>query len=121
MLLIAMFLFGGLVGLVIHFVRKYAGAGELLSFVCFIILIILLILLPVLRYNSKIEIAKFNEARRTLNAARVNEDISPIELAAIQRKVMEQNLWLAEQKIWKTNIFVRVYVHPGVMELEPIR
>lgn len=106
---------------VLHFLIKYDDGWGFICIIGIVFLGIAIIAVPISRYCSQIEIAQFNETRRILEDARINKDISTLELATIQKKVIEENNWLIENKIWKKNVFVGIYTHPNVLELEPIK
>ena len=61
------------------------------------IVILMLIFHPI---ATKAEIAQFNSVKETLESARLNDQISEFELAAIQQKVIDQNKWLANAHFW---------------------
>jgi hypothetical protein len=58
---------------------------------------------------------------QTLGAARNNTDISPIELAAIQTKVLEANQIIADAKYWGASPFFNWFYPRSIMRLEPIK
>jgi len=67
------------------------------------------------------KIQRFNSTQLSLSSARENNDISVIELAAIQRDVVECNQWLAESQYWAANPLTSWFVPASVMGLKPIR
>jgi len=54
-------------------------------------------------------------------AARQNESISELELAALQQKIIEANKWLASTQYYRRLFWTNVFYPPVVLELEPIR
>ena len=67
------------------------------------------------------EIIAFNETARTLEAARLNPNISPLELAAIQQKVIEMNQWLAGSQYWAKHPLTNWFWPKEIFKLKPIR
>lgn len=83
------------------------------------ILIAAILLLPIRYYNVKAEISEFLSVQETMNQCRSN-NISVIERAAIQIRVIDMNKWLAKNQYWNESIF-DIYIPDEVMKLEPIK
>lgn len=66
------------------------------AFATFIVVIVL-IFHPI---TTMAEIEQFNSVKGSLERARMNDQISEFELAAIQQKVIDQNKWLAASQYW---------------------
>ena len=64
---------------------------------------------------------KFNATVTTINYARENRSISIIELAAVQRDVIECNQWLASNQYWAKNLWTSWFVPRAVLDLKPIK
>ncbi len=62
-----------------------------------------LIVLLSSQVTQQTNIQRFYAAQNTLQAARQSQNISALELAAIQQKVVECNQWLAEVQFWAQN------------------
>ena len=84
-------------------------------------MVILMIVLPLARMEDNSNIAAFTQVQVTIEAARASKDISAIELAAIQQKIVEMNQWLAKTQYYQKNIWVGIFNSPKVKDLKPIR
>ena len=62
-----------------------------------VIIILAIIINPI---TVKADILKFHSVQNTLDIARNNVDISPLELAAIQQAAVEMNKWLTQAQFW---------------------
>ena len=82
---------------------------------------ILIIALPVSRMEDNSNVAAFKQVQTTIETARASKDISAIELAAIQQKIVEMNQWLAKTQYYQKNIWVGIFNSPKVKDLKPIR
>ena len=86
-----------------------------------VVLVILIIAMPVSRMEDNSNIAAFKQVQTTIETARASKDISAIELAAIQQKVIEMNQWLAKTQYYQKNIWIGIFDSPKVKDLKPIR
>jgi len=59
--------------------------------------------------------------KATVEAARENEEISELELAALQHKIVEASEWLASTQYYRRLFWTNVFYPPAVLVLEPIR
>jgi len=107
-----------IIGLVLNRSWKTSEVGFILSLLSGLVLFIALLALPISRMDTVSESRQFEAVRATITDARENG--VPLESAAIQMKVVERNEWLAGAKYWRETIF-RIWVHPIVDSLEPIR
>jgi len=82
---------------------------------------VLLFLLGACRLTVNGKIREFLALEATVHAARQNESISELELAALQQKIIEANKWLASAKYYRRLFWTNVFYPPAVLELEPIR
>lgn len=64
---------------------------------------------------------EFKSIKQTIETAREDDSISEIELAALQRDVIEVNKRLASFRYWNQNKFTSWFVYGGVKNLEPIK
>lgn len=69
----------------------------------------------------KSDIEEFNSVMNSLIVARENPNISRIELAAIQQKVVEMNQWLANSKFWAKHPLTNWFWPKKIFELQPIK
>lgn len=66
-------------------------------------------------------IVKFEAVRQTFEIARVNENVNPYEIAAIQHKVAEKNEDLANSKFWTEHPLSNWFWSKRILEIEPIK
>jgi len=86
-----------------------------------ILLVAILFTFGVCRLEVNGEVKEFLALQATVEAARQNEHISELELAALQQKVVEANEWLASAQYYRRLFWTNVFYPPVVLELEPIR
>ena len=70
---------------------------------------------------AKSHIVKIEAIRETFNFARNDENIHPLELAAIQHKVAEKNEWIANAKFWTERSLTNWFWSKRILEIKPIR
>jgi len=73
------------------------------------------------RLTVNAEAREFLALKATVEAARENERISELELAALQHKIVEANEWLASTQYYRRLFWTDVFYPPIVLRLEPIR
>ena len=73
------------------------------------------------KIETDVYIIKFDTIRDTFETARTSIDISALELATIQRDVVERNVWLAKSKYWARHPLTKWFWDKRVLEIEPIR
>ena len=66
-------------------------------------------------------IVQYQSVQETINQARTNPDISPMELAALQQKAVDENKWLANVQFWAKHPLTNWFVPKVVFQLKPIR
>ena len=86
-----------------------------------ILLAAVLLSLGLCRLTVNGEVRGFVALQATVEAARQNEHISELELAALQQKIIEANKWLASTQYYRRLFWTNVFFPPVVLELEPIR
>lgn len=82
------------------------------------IVIIVLIFHPI---STRAEIEQFNSVKNTLESARLNIEISDLELAAIQQKVIEENKWLVASQFWANHPLTNWYWPKEISKLDLIK
>jgi len=92
-----------------------------LSILMLVMLLIAVGLIPVARMSINGDIAAIEEARRTVAAARENENVTDLEIAAIQQTVVKMNSRLAVLKYYRKTFYAGIYVPRCVLDTEPIR
>ncbi len=70
---------------------------------------------------ARSHIVKIEAIRETFKSARIDENIHPLELAAIQHKVAEKNEWIANAKFWTERSLTNWFWSKRILEIEPIR
>ena len=75
----------------------------------------------VAQFEIPASIAEFVSVRTTVETARGNPAITPVELAALQQKIVDQNRWLARIKYFKGLPIVGFFIKSRISELEPIK
>jgi len=86
-----------------------------------ILLAAVLLSLGLCRLTVNGGVREFLALKATVDAARQNENISELELAALQQKIIEANKWLASTQYYRRLFWTNVFYPPVVLELEPIR
>jgi len=86
-----------------------------------ILLAAVLLSLGLCRLTVNGEVREFLALKDTVDAARQNESLSELELAALQQKIIEANKWLASTQYYRRLFWTNVFYPPTVLELEPIR
>jgi len=109
-----------------YFSRQYSkrysrGHWEFFGVMCLIFFMIMLITGLFTKIDTTAKIEQYYALKETIATARVNPDISPLELAAIQSEVVKMNKWLAEAKFFAHSKWLNWFVIPRVSELEPLR
>jgi len=122
MLIILGFLVLTGVGFLIHFLTDdYENGWAIFGTIFGTVLVLVLMLLPLIRAGSAADVSGFNAVRQTLEVARASSDVSELELAAIQQKVVEQNRLLATAQYWARNPLTNWFYVREILELEPIQ
>ena len=85
------------------------------------LLVVIFFVLGVNRLEENGKIQEFLAVKATVEAARRDENISELELAALQQKVVEANKWLASAQYYRKLFWTSIFYPPSVLELEPIR
>jgi len=85
------------------------------------LLAVIFFVLGVNRLEENGKIQEFLAIKATVEAARQNEDVSELELAALQQKVVEANKWLASAQYYRKLFWTSIFYPPSVLELEPLR
>jgi|GEM_PF-1526617 len=65
-------------------------------------------------------VKEFEAVQSTMDGARLNEKISPLELAAIQQKAVEKNEELASMKFWATHPLSNWFYSKKILAIKPI-
>ena len=66
-------------------------------------------------------VVAFRATQATMEMARANKNINPLELAALQRDVINQNQWLAHVQYFGKNPWTSWFVPESVQDLKPIQ
>jgi len=69
---------------------------------------------------ADVHVKKFEAVQSTLDRARLNENISPLELAAIQQKAAEKNEELASMKFWAEHPLSNWFYSKKIFTIKPI-
>jgi len=65
-------------------------------------------------------VKEFEAVQSTMDGARFNENISPLELAAIQQKAVEKNEELARMKFWAEHPLSNWFYSKKILAIRPI-
>ena len=98
---------------------KWDGTGFALAMISGTVLLFLIVIWPCNYYGNISCIEAFKATQATLEISRY-DDIEPLERAALQQKVIEENQWLARVKYWNNTIFDPMYPD-AIQELQPLR
>lgn len=80
-----------------------------------------IILVPVFRYSDNLMIVEINEARRTIEEQRTNDNISDAERIMFSEKIIEYNTWIEKAKNNASNKWISIYTSSDVLNVEPIK
>lgn len=86
-----------------------------------VLLFVIILFLAVDPTFYRAEIAEFHSVQKSLEFARGNTHVTPLELIAIQRKVIEKNEWLAKAQFWTRHKLTNWFWPKEMLELTPIR
>lgn len=95
--------------------------GTVIGWAMLIFTILGLLMMPLVRLSINADIEGFLAIKQSIEEARANGDISEVELAALQHKVVEANQWLAVTQYQARLFWTWGFVPVRVLELEPIR
>ena len=70
---------------------------------------------------AKSHIVKIDAIRETFKSARIDENIHPLELAAIQHKVAKKNEWIANAQFWTVQPLTNWFWSKRILYIEPIK
>lgn len=70
---------------------------------------------------AKSYVVKIDAIRETFESARVDENIHSLELATIQLKVAEKNVWIANAKFWANQPLTNWFWSKKILEIKPIK
>jgi len=129
MILTLIALFVVLVGVfcaIIYNARSYAGEGWYGTAVLTLLfggtcLLFCIGAISFKEVNANSRIVRIESVRETFESARIDENIHPLELAAIQRTVAEKNEWIANAKFWTRHPLTSWFWSEKILAIEPIR
>lgn len=97
------------------------GTGILLTIFAGCCLFFCVIAISMKEVNAQAHIVKIDAIRETFKSARIDENIHPLELAAIQHKVAEKNEWIANAKFWTERSLTNWFWSKRILEIKPIK
>jgi hypothetical protein len=99
--------------------RDFWGIGAILGG---LILALILIIWGISRFGDiPAGIKQFEATKETLVTARLNPNITPLELAAIQQKVIDANRWLASSQFWAKSPLTNWFWPKAIFALQSIK
>ena len=123
-LLSVFIIFLGLIFLVIHHAKsgynEWDTAANLTLIIGGAVLLAFLILIATREPCADAKVRKFEAVQATLDKARLNENISPLELAALQQKAVEKNEELAGLKFWAQHPLSNWFYSKKILAIKPI-
>lgn len=125
--LLALFIvFLGLISLFIHhrkneYMSGWESVAILLLTIGGLILLICMIQISTKEMRASAEIAKIEAIRETFESARMNENIHPLELAAMQQKAIDKNEWIANARYWTEQPLTNWFWSKKILEIKPIK
>lgn len=123
-LLCVFIIFLGLVFLAIHHAKSDYSVWEMVATMTLVIggmlLVVCLTAIVMRGPCADLHVRKFEAVQSTLDRARLNENISPLELAAIQQKAVEKNEELASMKFWATHPLSNWFYSKKIFAIKPI-
>ena len=119
-------LFLGCVCMLIDHLREsyqpdWAIPGGILLIIGGLVCVCLLIVVATNEMRADAYMAKFEAVRETFEIARINEDVNPYEIAAIQQIVAAKNEDLANAKFWTEHPLTNWFWSKRMLEIEPIK
>ncbi len=130
MILVLLALFFVLVGLtcilIYNKTDNYNGEGWLGTGVCLVVitgicLLICIISISIKEVEANAWIARIEAVRGTFESARIDKDVHPLELAAIQQKVADKNEWIANAQYWASCPLTNWFWSKKISAIKPIR
>lgn len=94
--------------------------SAVLAVVGCIVALVLVCMLVEVRMGTPGYLAGVESMRTSLEEARSNPNVDPLELAAIQQIIVEANVEISYNKAYRANPWVRDFAYP-VENVEPIR
>jgi hypothetical protein len=79
---------------------------------------IVILMNPIAR---RADMARFCSVQESLELSRPNPDVTPLELVAIQHKIIEKNEWLATSQFWARHKLTDWFWPKEILELRPIK
>lgn len=123
-LLCVFIVFLGLVFLLIHHAKSSYNEWEMPATMTLVIggmlLVVCLTAIVMREPCADLHVRKFEAVQSTLDRARLNENISPLELAAIQQKTAEKNEELASMKFWAEHPLSNWFYSKKIFTIKPI-
>ena len=116
----------GFVALFIHLKKGRGYTGWDIVATCLLVvgglsLIICLVSVGTRQISADVYIEKFNAVQKTLDVARANTQINPLELAALQQKAVEKNESLASMRFYKKRLITNWFYSNKILAIQPIR
>ena len=99
---------------------EYLGVGPVMAWTAVVVLAIMLVIIPFTKMETNANIDGFLAVKASVEQARSN-DVSDIELAALQHKIVEQNMHLARKMRYANSPWFKIFFTEGIFELEPIK
>ena len=100
--------------------------GDGFKFVGFLIagilVLLLVVVIPISRIDTQGDIQSFEATKTTVEIYRRGhaDGVEDIEKAALSKKIVEANNWLAQVQYFRQHPFIGIFYPPEVMELRPI-
>ncbi len=117
-----------LVGLILIFIGcgwwcndDCSDAPAVICVGAFIVFLVLVILIPCFQFSNRVWIVSYKAAQSTLQQSRNDKHINPLELAAIQQKVLKLNRELATNKYYANMPFVAMYWPSEILKLKYLK
>ena len=84
-------------------------------------MLIALTLWPFVYLGGRESIKAFQTVEQSVINARANSNVTPMELAALQHKIIDANKWLAGQQYWNALPIFELYIPGTTDNLELIK
>ena len=99
---------------------EFVPVGGVITWIGVAVLGGMLIGVPIAKMETNVDVAGFLAVKASVEQARLS-DVSDLELAALQHKIVEQNMLLARKLRYANSPWFRIYYTKGIFELEPIK
>jgi len=111
-------------GVILSFARENSGwesVGAMMTISGLFLVLFCILRIIIAPLHIKTDIADYTALKTSLEIARANTAVSPVELATIQRDVIGFNRRLARRTVWAKHPLTNWFYSKRFFEMKPIR